>query len=270
MIRRFSKSPSLLARATLPLALSLAVSFLVTGEARGGDSHDPQKLIISTRESFAAIEDYTATFIKQERINGKLRDPESVFMKFKKPFKIYMRWLSGTKQGQEILYVEGKNGGKVLAHPGFGGFLGGMLSLVLPTFAISPGGPTAMKDNLHPITDAGIGNMIESIIHNNNIASANNDLHLSINGEDQVDGRPCTVIERILPEEDGYPAHRAQLYIDRALNLPVKLVLHDWQGQLIAQYEYKNLIINPGLEPIDFQRHNKDYRFGPAPPVIRD
>jgi outer membrane lipoprotein-sorting protein len=264
----YKTSPGL--RGALLLVLCLTAPFALASEARAGDSPDPQALILSTRESFQSIQDYTATFIKQERINGKLREPELVLFKFQKPFKIYMKWTAGSKEGQEVLYVEGKNGGKVLAHPGFGGFLGGMLALVLPTFAISPGGPTAMKENLHPITNAGIGNIIENIIQNNNIALANNDLHLSIKGEAEVDGRPCIVIERVLPEENGYPAHRAQLYIDKTINLPVKLVLHDWSGQLLAQYEYTNLNLNPGLEPINFQRHNKDYRFGIAPPIIKD
>lgn len=256
--------------AVLLSALLLAGSLAVPLSSRAGDSPEAQNLILSTRESYASVEDYTATFIKQERIKGTLRKPETVFFKFKKPFKVYMKWTSGAKEGQEALYVEGKYSGKMIAHPGFGGFLGGMLTLVLPTFAISPDGPTAMKDNLHPVTDAGIGNMIENIIHNNTIALANNDLSISVLGEAEVDGRPCVVVERILPEEAEYPAHRAQLYIDKGYNLPVKLVLHDWDDELIASYEYNKLTLNPGLEEVEFQRYNKDYRFGVAPPIIKD
>ncbi len=77
-------------------------------------------------------------------------------------------------------------------------------------------------------------------------------------------------MERILPDDSDYPAHRAQLYIDKGYNLPVKLVLHDWENQIIASYEYKDLTLNPGLEPIEFERRNKNYRFGLAPPIIRD
>lgn len=252
------------------LTILCVISVAIPYRARAGDSPDPNKLIVSTRDSYASIQDYTATFIKQERIKGKLRAPETVHLKFQKPFKVYMKWISGTREGQEVLYVKGKNGGKVMAHPGFGGFIGGMLNLILPTFAISPDGPTAMKDNLHPITNSGIGNMIESIILNNTIAKANNDLSLTVKGEAEVDGRSSYIVERILPEEDDYPAHRALLYIDKGHNLPVKLVLHDWEDQLLASYEYRKLVLNPGLEPIEFERRNKDYRFGLAPPIIKD
>ena len=252
------------------VALCWALIPLLPKVALASDSPDPHQLILSTRASFASVKDYTAIFIKQERINGKMRPPETVSMKFQKPFKIYMKWIAGAKQGQEVLYVKGENGGKVLAHPGFGGFIGGMLTLILPTFAISPDGPTAMKDNLHPITDAGIGNLIETIISNNSIALANNDLKLFFRGEAKVDGRPALVVERILPKVEGYPAHRAKLYIDKEYNLPVKLVLHDWSNQLIANYEYRKLVLNPGLKPIDFERYNKEYRFGVAPPIIKD
>ncbi len=267
--RRFGRWP-LLGRRGLLVAAVLLTSVALLGQAWADDSPDPHRIIISTRASYDAIEDYTATFIKQERINGTLGLPEVVFMKFQKPFKVYMKWVEGKKEGQEVLYVEGNNGGKMLAHPGFGGFIGGMLGLILPTFAVSPDGPTAMKDNLHPITDAGIGNMIEKVIQNNDIARANNDLSLVLQGEEPVDGRPCTVVERILPEGGSYPAHRARLYIDKGYNLPVKLVLQDWSDELIASYEYTDLVLNPGLEPINFQRQNKDYRFGIGPPIIKD
>lgn len=245
-------------------------SFAAPHRAHAGESPDPNALILSTRESYSSVEDYTATFIKQERINGELKNIETVHMKFQKPFKVYMKWIAGAKEGQETLFVEGKNGGKILAHPGFGGFIGGMLSLILPTFAISPDGPTAMTGNLHPITKAGIGNMIEGIIQNNSLAQANNELSIKVMGETEVDGRPCVVVERILPKGTDYPAHRAQLYIDKGYNLPVKLVLHNWSDQLMASYEYTKLVLNPGLESIEFERRNKDYRFGLAPPIIKD
>lgn len=272
-VRKFGPKASGSPVVLLLLVLAGALLFGSAGEAPAADSPDstdPQELILSTRESYSLIDDYTATFIKQERVNGRLKPVETVFMKFQKPFKVYMKWVEGAKEGQEILYVEGKNGGKVLAHPGFGGFLGGMLTMILPTFAISPDGPTAMKDNLHPVTDAGIGNMIENIISNNAKARTNDDLHLYYRGESSVDGRMAFLVERILPQEEGYPAHRAQLFIDKEYRLPIMMVLHDWSDELIGSYEFRDLVLNPGLAPEEFEHRNKDYRFGVTPPIIKD
>lgn len=257
----------------LLIAFTGALLFGLAREAPASDSPDapdPQELILSTRDSYSQIQDYTVTFIKQERIHGHLMPTETVFMKFQKPFKVYMKWIEGAKEGQEVLYVDGKNGDKVLAHPGFGGFFGGILTMILPTFAISPMGPTAMKDNLHPITDAGLGNMIENVIRNNTIAQTNNDLQLYYRGESAVDGRTAFLVERILPQEEGYPAHRAELFIDKEYRLPVMLVLHDWSDELTASYEFKDLVLNPGLAPEEFEHRYKDYRFGVAPPIIKD
>jgi outer membrane lipoprotein-sorting protein len=250
--------------------LGAAVALVAQAAARAGENSDPYKLLVSTSSSFASVQGYTAKFTKQERVNGDLRPRETIFMKFQKPFKVYMKWLDGAKEGQEILYVKGKNGNKILAHPGFGGTIGGMINMILPTFAISPDGPSAMQDNRHPITGAGIGKLIEKIIQVSSKALENDELSLTYKGEVEVDGRPAVLVERILPQKDGYPAHRTHYYLDKEYNLPVKVVLHDWSGRLTASYEYTALVLNPALEPIDFEIRNKEYRFGLLPTIIKD
>jgi len=246
------------------------IAIVASPAALAGQSPDPYKLLLSLRSSFAPIQGYTTTFTKHERVNGDLRPREVIFMKFQKPFKIYFKWLEGAKQGQEILYVKGKNGNKILAHPGFGGTVGGMINMILPTFALSPDGPSAMQGNLHPITGAGIGMLIEKIIRISSKALENNDLSLTYKGDVEVDGRPAVLVERVLPQKDGYPAHRTHYYIDKEYNFPVKVVLHDWAGRLTASYEYTALVLNPGLKPIDFEIRNKEYRFGLLPTIIID
>ena len=70
------------------------------------------------------VKDYTAIFRKQEVVNGKLLPPENIALKFQKPFSVYMRWLEGPHKGREVLYVRGKNKGKLIGHEGgFFGFL---------------------------------------------------------------------------------------------------------------------------------------------------
>ena len=247
-----------------------AVALVASASARSAQRPDPYKILVSTRDSFASIHGYTATFTKHERVHGHLMPRETVFMKFQTPFQIYMKWLDGAKEGQEILYVKGENGNKILAHPGFAGTIGGIINLILPTFAISPDGPSAMRDNRHPITRAGIGMLIDKIIRVSSKALASNDLSLTYKGDVEVDGRTAVLVERILPQKDGYPAHRTQYYIDKEHNIPVKVILHDWSGRLTASYEYAALVLNPGLKPVDFEIRNKEYRFGFLPTIIRD
>ncbi|HUL31260.1 MAG TPA: DUF1571 domain-containing protein, partial [Thermodesulfobacteriota bacterium] len=67
-------------------------------------------------------ESYTAVFHKQERVNGWLKTKETVSLKFKNPFKVYMKWIEDPGRGREVLYVDGWNDNRILLRePGFMG-----------------------------------------------------------------------------------------------------------------------------------------------------
>ena len=55
--------------------------------------------------SYARVTDYTALFRRRERIDGEWRPEEISVLKFQRPFKVYMRWLSGPSDGREAIYV---------------------------------------------------------------------------------------------------------------------------------------------------------------------
>ena len=57
---------------------------------------------------------FTAAFHKQERIGGKLRDPEVIRVAFKdEPFSVRMLWEKGGGLGQGTVYVRGENDGQM-------------------------------------------------------------------------------------------------------------------------------------------------------------
>ena len=74
--------------------------------------------------------DYTCTFYKRERINGRLTPLYVMEMKARtKPRSIYFKFADPYK-GREAIFVEGQNGGKILAHEvGFTKLLAGTLEL---------------------------------------------------------------------------------------------------------------------------------------------
>ena len=61
------------------------------------------------------LEDYSATMVKRERLGGEVGEHEYMFIKVRqKPFSVYTYFLGPRKlQGQEALYVEGKNDGNI-------------------------------------------------------------------------------------------------------------------------------------------------------------
>ncbi|MBT5018941.1 MAG: DUF1571 domain-containing protein, partial [Planctomicrobium sp.] len=111
-------------------------------------------------KSFGKVTDYTASMYRQERMNGVLADGQTIDLKMKHaPFSVYMKWLSGDDKGQQAIFVEDQNDGKLLVQPGgIKGRLTGVLSL-------DPGGTLAMASSRHPVTQAGLVELAKTILN---------------------------------------------------------------------------------------------------------
>ena len=70
----------------------------------------------------------------------------SIYFKFQKP-----------NRGREAIYVAGRHNGQVVAHDV------GLGKLVAGTMHLDPKGSMAMEENRHPITEAGIGALIDTV-----------------------------------------------------------------------------------------------------------
>ncbi len=73
----------------------------------------------SSMEAIAKIQDYSATMVKRERIDGVLGEHQYMFIKVRhQPFSVYIYFLApGDLKGQESIYIAGKNDGNLLAIP---------------------------------------------------------------------------------------------------------------------------------------------------------
>ncbi len=204
------------------------------------------------------IIDFTATFYKQERIKGKLRKEEKIRMKWRKdPFSVYMKFIKGDK-GKEALYVEGVHGSEIRAHRG------GILSFV--KVWTKPSSSKAMKNNLRPITRAGMANMLNFAMPVYERAKRNGDLKIEYWGEMGFARRRVYVIKRFLPRKINpktgkllYPGKVLVLYIDAVKLVPVGAYSYGWDGQVTSKYRYQNVKINIGLTDKDFDWRNKAY-----------
>jgi len=209
------------------------------------------------------IQDYSATLVKRERINGRLGEPQYIFIKVRhRPFSVYMYFLGPEElKGREVLYVEGKNDGKMWAH-------GTGVEKALGTLSLAPDGLIAMRGQRYPLTEIGILNLVRRLIEvaENDMAFGECDVKFFKGAE--INKRKCTCIQVVhpVPRRD-FLFHIARIFVDDELNLPLRYEAHDWPkkpggpAELMEEYTYVNLKLNVGFTDADFDIRNPNYNF---------
>lgn len=215
-------------------------------------------------ERYRTITNYSCVFLKQERINGQLRQAEFIQLKVRvQPFSVYMKWFK-PHNGREVIYVAGRNQGKLLAHET------GVRKIVAGTLWLDPMGRRALSNSRRPITQVGVGNLIERLIDAWQSAQKFGMPQAEVLSNFRVDNRPCWCVRIVYPYAPQYYLyHRIRVFFDKEHSLPVHFEGYDWprdgsdgQGQLGARYTYRNLRFNQPLGSLEFSIDNPRYNFG--------
>ncbi len=192
-------------------------------------------------------EDYTCTFIKQEKIHGKLKDEQWIDVKFMDtPFSVALDWKKNAPIGEAVLYVEGKYDDKMLVRPR------GFLNALVGTQMRQPDGPEAMQNTLRPVNMFGFERALENLLKVYREADENDDLKEAYGGYADVAGRKAVALIRYLPPTHDYPAYKTIVYVDVERMVPVCIEGYDWDEQITSRYIYKDVKFNVGLTPDDF------------------
>jgi hypothetical protein len=219
--------------------------------------------IAECQARYEGVTDYTCTFYKQERINGRLTPQHIMAMKVRsKPQSIYLKFRQPA-QGREAIYVAGKNGGRILAHDvGLGKLLAGTLEL-------EPTSTRAMEDCRHPITEAGIGPLLETVAKRWSEELKPEESKIRFRDDVRIGTTHCLMIESVHPERRReFLHHKVRVFIDQEVGLPVRFEAYDWPKKpgaeplLTEQYSYTELKLNVGLADSDFDADNAAYSFG--------
>jgi len=202
---------------------------------------DPWELAQRVWAGFAQLEDSVSLFLKTERIGERMLPTQTIELKVRQdPFSVYLRWLEPPFQGREVIYQKGRFEDKVVANLGdLFGFEG--------IFAFVPTAPEVMRGNRHPITEAGIGHIIERLYEQFHQAHSQNSLRARYLGAEPYLGRPTFKIMRVL-EDGGFRYWN----IDTELLLPIRVITYDCRHQLQETYTFKDLRVNVGLTDDDF------------------
>jgi len=214
-------------------------------------------LLTEARQHFQEVRDYECRLTKRERVNGILLPEGAMTMKVRnKPYSVYLCCESPTAdRGLEVCYEEDWNEGMMRVHPA------SMLGM-LGFWSVDPHDPRALEKNRHCITEAGIGNLLQSTVRYWELERRLNRTVVHITDED-LDGRACTRIETIHPDRSAgsYYGYRCVLWLDKATHLPAGAETYDWPrnggpegGDLLEWYRYRDIRCNIGLADDTFRR----------------
>jgi outer membrane lipoprotein-sorting protein len=214
-------------------------------------------------ENVRKIQDYSAIMVKRERIGGQLSEEEYAFVKIRhRPFSVYMRFLYPPSiGGQEVIWIEGANDGKMWAR-------GTGLKRVFGTVSLSPTSPIVMRNNRYPITEIGILRLVERIIEVAEHDAQYGECEVTYYPGARINNRPCLCIQVVHPiPRANFRFHIARVFVDEELRLPVRYESYDWPKEpggsplLLEEYTYLNIRLNNGFTDKDFDINNPEYGF---------
>jgi outer membrane lipoprotein-sorting protein len=246
---RFHGPTTLVPALTLILVCTASVALGEVSSAELG------RLLEEMKQAYARVDQYTATFLIQERLEGELRPEQQLELKFRKPFKVYLRWLTGKNKGRQALYPAGVDGDELWVRvPMLVGAI---------TVSLDPQSPKARRDGRHPITDVGIGRLVDLVSNNADRGLQRGELTIGNGGQHATFDRPTQRYTLHFPNDPakGYYCMTAVIDVDREYRLPIYAEIFDWDGQLIERYGYLDLRLNPGLTDEDFDPKNPAYGF---------
>ena len=262
-----AQQPQFQAAGLVPAGPSVQTARLDNAANPGAENPVARAIQLSTAalEQSRRVNDYSFTMVKRERVDGKLSDKhEAVQMKIRRqPFSIYCNTLGPAQpKGQEAIYIEGRNNGKVLAHTT------GFRHRLVGTLTLDASSPEMMEGSRYPMTTAGFENMLTSMtkMYQDVARFAENQVRIYTGAK--VDGRSCTCVELShTTRRPEFPFAMSRVFYDDEMGLPIRWEAYDWptkaggEPQLAEEYTYRNLQLNPGLGETDFDTSNPQYGF---------
>jgi hypothetical protein len=227
------------------------------------EDHPLRPAIDLAEESLAtmeAVSDYTAVFSKRELLGSRLTS-QTMEMKFRhRPFSVYFKF-RGAEAGREVIYIDGRNRGNLLVHETGVAALAG-------TITIAPTAPEVMKNTRHPITQAGLYNLVAKVVDQWRSESRYGEVDVKTFPNAKLGDLPCIAIQTTHPQpRREFKFHMTRLYLDRDQKLPVRVEQFGWprngsdKPPLVEEYTYTNVRVNVGLTDLDFDQRNPAYGF---------
>ncbi len=230
----------------------LIVSFCLIPVTLFADDYEKARcLLLEAKNRVDCLSDYTVTLTSQERVGGKLLPEATMLVKFKRPFSVYIKNLTGKQKDREIIYVKGQNNNKMIISRV--SILGGLPG------KISPDNFWAKKESRHTITEAGLPNtmnLMVSILEKEEKAAVCR-ATVTYLGEGYCSSKK---VIRLRIENSSY-APKTEIALDAATLYPASIISYTADGSLLESYTYHDIKTNVGLTDADFDPKNPEYHF---------
>jgi hypothetical protein len=245
--------------------LLMTHAVLAQGDAAAAAGEHPLKAAIKlAKESGLAAKElkaYRALFTKQEMVKGRMYASQ-MQMKFRaEPLSVYLRFVNPEHNGREVLFVEGRNNGQMLAHDT------GLKALV-GTVALDPNGEMALAEARYPVTRIGLEKLAEGVAAQWEREAAFGESDVKYYPDAKLGERQALVIESSHPvKRDQFRSAITRLWIDKETRLPVRVQQYDFppapggKPVLVEDYTYTNIDPDVELTENDFDARNPSYQF---------
>jgi hypothetical protein len=208
------------------------------------------------RRYYWEIKGYHLIMQKQERINGSLHDKEIVDVYFKEqPHSVFLRWIEGSFNAERTLYVEDEANPerKLLARPNSTWKRTAMGNIT----AQDVHGILPKQSGRFTLDEFGLKKATERYLASWKAATEKGELDVKFLGLHPLPEANNKVVYHfvrkcVVPENDG--VMEQTLYIDRATWLQVGSVIKGKKGELIGEYYFRDIELNPEFKPNQFQR----------------
>lgn len=243
--RRLSRTIHILAclSVCLPLASTHASAAKETPAASPAAS--PAALLLKMEEVYNGIQSYRAIVVSRERVGGVLQPEDKTLFEFKKPFELFMTWIEGPKKGSRLYFRSGWNEDRIRLRQA--GILGAIPINLDPASSLLKNGTN------HTIREAGLGFFIQTVTSNVRRAQAAGILEVRHTGKRTVEARPVHTLDVNIGSKpgNGYYCRRLLIDIDAEIHLPIRFTTFDWDGNIVEQFTYRDLTLNPPLHDLE-------------------
>lgn len=259
---------------TVPLAYGQQAATTTTATSRA-KKNPLEPALRRSRDSLTHIQsnvrDYTAVFVKRHRVNRKLTEQTWANMKVRHrrmqngkiavPMSVYLGFLKPSSvKGREVIWVEGQNDGKLIAHES------GLRNLM--NVNLDPKGALAMRDERYPITEIGMENLAMKLVDAAKTEKVHADCEVRVHKNAKIGDHVCDMFEVTYPKRRAdVDFYRTRVFFSQEMNMPIRYVSWSWPDKsgdeplLEEEYTYLDVKVNVGLRDLDFDKDNPSYRF---------